>query len=75
MTSTRSTGPVAFGCVGSFVMTETAYLKRAGLLLQELSERLGPQGDYECRRTQAGGVDAREVKLHLPFQPRDSRML
>jgi len=75
MTTTSSTGPVAFGCVGSFVMAEPTFLKRAGALLQELSSRLDPQDDYECRRLSMGGVEVREVKLHLPFQPRDSRML
>ena len=75
MTTTSSTGPIAFGCMGSFVMAEAMFLKRAGALLQELSGRLGSHDDYECRRFYVGGVEAREVKLHLPFQQRDSRML
>jgi hypothetical protein len=75
MTTTSSTGPIGFGCVGSFVMAEAVFLKRAGALLQELSARLDSHDDYECRRIFIGGVEVREVKLHLPFQPRDSRML
>src|SRR5690349_11383704 len=49
VTSTSSTGPIAFGCMGSFVMAEALFLKRAGALLQELSGRLGSHDDYECR--------------------------
>ena len=75
MTTTSSTGPIAFGCVGAFVMAEPVFLKRAGALLQELSARLDVHDDYECRRILVGGAEAREVKLHLPFSPRDSRML
>ena len=75
MTTTSSTGPIAFGCMGSFVLAEPVFLKRAGALLQELSSRLDSQDLYECRREFMGEVEVREVKLHLPFQPRDSRML
>jgi hypothetical protein len=75
MTSTSSTGPVAFGCVGSFTLLESVFHKRAGALLHELSSSITGNDDYECRRTFVGGVEAREVKLHLPFSPRDSRVL
>jgi hypothetical protein len=75
MTTTSSTGPIAFGCVGSFTLQEAVFRKRAAALLQDLSARLSGDDDYECRRTVVDGVRAMEVKLHLPYGPRDSKML
>jgi hypothetical protein len=75
MTTHSSTGPIAFGCVGSFTLLESVFHKRAGALLNELSDRITGNDDYECRRITVGGVEAFEVKLHLPYAPRDSRVL
>ena len=75
MSTGTSTGPIVFGCVGSFGMQESEFNKYAAALLQELSGMLEGDDDYECRRTVKEGVRVREIKLHLPYGPHDSKVL
>gem|GEM_PF-4341553 len=76
MTSNNSsTGPIVFGCVGSFSMHEAEFHKYAAALLEEMSALLQGEDDYECRRSRRGSDRVRDIKLHLPYGPHDSKVL
>ncbi|MGE5624183.1 MAG: hypothetical protein ACM3ZT_01390 [Bacillota bacterium] len=74
-TQTSSTGPIVFGCVGSFSMQESEFHKYAAGLLQEMSALLAGDDDYECRSGRYDGNRVRNIKLHLPYGPHDSKLL
>ena len=73
--TTSSTGPVPFGCIAGFTMQEAVFRKRCAALLHDISRLLDTDDDYECRRGNKGGVKTMEIKLHLPFRPRDSKLV
>ena len=73
--NTGSTGPVPFGCVGSLRIQETVFRKRCAALLHDISKLLQLDDDYECRRISVDGVSVMEIKLHLPFRERDSKLV
>lgn len=75
MTTTSSTGPIVFGCVGSFSLREAEFHKYAAGLLQELSALLKGDDDYECRSGRYDGARVRNIKIHLPYGPHDSKVL